>query len=304
MKILAMDVGGTAVKSAIVDDSYNLSDVRLTPSLPKAGVPDPDIMSVKSATLVAKEYSDYDVLAISMTGQIDEKRKVKLYRNGDGHGSPRPPIEAGEILERATGRPVFILNDCNAAALGEAVFGRGRGYKDFLCLTYGTGVGGAIVQNGALFTGKRGIAGEIGHMITHVGGRKCSCGGRGCYEQYASSTALLSSARKISPEIKNVKELFEINGESGRFSRMIGSWEREIAAGLISLAHIFNPECIILGGGVMEEKSVLRAIVMEFRKGAMLTFSDVNIVSASLGNQAGMLGAAVYAREELNKNTR
>ena len=304
MKILAMDVGGTAVKSAIVDDLYNLSDVRLTPSLPKEGVPDPDIMSVKSATLVAKEYSDYDVLAISMTGQIDEKRKVKLYRNGDGHGSPRPPIEAGEILERATGRPVFILNDCNAAALGEAVFGRGRGYNDFLCLTYGTGVGGAIVQNGALFTGKLGIAGEIGHMITHVGGRKCSCGGRGCYEQYASSTALLSSARKISHEIKNVKELFEINGESGRFSRIIGSWEREIATGLISLAHIFNPECIILGGGVMEEKSVLRAIVREFRGGAMLTFSDVNIVSASLGNQAGMLGAAVYAREELNKNTR
>lgn len=296
MKILALDVGGTAIKSAIIDDSYNLSEIRTTPSLANDAV-----SRVERTIAVAKEYTDYDVLAVSMTGQIDDKKKTILYRNRDEAGNLIPPLKAGEMITEAIKKPNFILNDCNAAALGEATLGAGKDYKDFLCLTYGTGVGGAIIQDGQLLTGACGIAGEMGHMITHKGGRLCTCGHRGCYEQYASSTALLRNARKRIPDLQNVKQLFELAEKDKSLFSIIRAWEKEIVVGLLSLTYIFNPECIVLGGGVMEQDIVRDAVSEAFHKEAMVTFANVNITSAKLGNKAGMLGAAVYAKACMEK---
>ena len=294
MNILTLDVGGTAIKSAVIDEKNELTDVRVTPSS-LAG----EGNLVRSAIAVAEGYQGFDVLSVSMTGQIDDKKQTLLfkYRKTDEMDAGEVNYLVGEKLYEAVKRPVFLLNDSNAAALGEAYFGAGKNRRDFLCLTYGTGVGGGVIQNGELFTGQRGIAGEVGHMVTHAGGRLCKCGHRGCYEQYASTTALLRAARKHCPELADAKQLFEAAQSNPALRRVIGAWEREIVEGLSTLTYIFNPSCIVLGGGVMEREDVLEQVRRRYYKRVIPTFSKARILPAQLGNQAGMYGAAVYARQ-------
>ena len=292
MKILVLDVGGTAIKSAIIDDSDQLSQLRVTPS--SADGPQGRI---QKAIEIAHGYDDFDVVSVAMCGQIDDNTREVLFRYGEPLGSP--PFPAGELLARGIGRPVYLLNDCNAAALGEAYFGAGRGQDSFLCLTYGTGVGGGIVQDGRLYTGSRGIAAEFGHIVTHKGGRLCGCGRRGCYEQYASTTALLRAAKRRYPHLENAKALFALAPTEPDLQRIIRAWIDEIVAGLLTLTYIFNPSCILLGGGVMEQESLAEQIRRRFAQSVIPTFSGLALRSAQLGNQAGMFGAAVYARQRL-----
>ena len=294
MRILTLDVGGTAIKSAIVDENNQLSDIRETPSAGAAG----EALVYKAAE-VAKSYEDYDVLSVSMTGQINNKTQNLLFQYNKDVNDEGEECPAGEILKNAVNRPVFLMNDSNCAALGEAYFGAGKGHKDFLCLTYGTGVGGGIIQNGELLTGSRGIAGEVGHMVIHAGGRKCGCGRRGCYERYAATTALLYSARKVKPELENARQLFALAEEDPELQRVIRAWVREIVEGLCTLVYIFNPDCIVLGGGVMEREDVLEMVRKRFYKRVIPTFSRVELLPAQLGNKAGMYGALAYAKQQM-----
>ena len=286
-----MDVGGTAIKSAMIDDSDILSDTRVTPS-------DRDATArTYKALEVAKSYGDFDAVSVATTGQVDIDSQEVLFQYGKRNEPDHGSYSFGEILQSAIDRPVFVLNDCNAAALGEAHFGAGKDFNSFLCLSYGTGVGGAIIEGKRLYTGRRGIAGEMGHMVTHKGGRLCGCGGRGRYEQYASTTALLKSARKLIPQLENAKEIFCEENLTPEMNRVIRSWESEIVAGLFTLTYIFNPQALILGGGIMEQNAVIEGVRRLYYKGVIPTFKNVSLLSAGLGNQAGMYGAAVYARQ-------
>ena len=290
MKILALDVGGTAVKSAIINDGGQLCDIRSTPS---GTIEDKALAEISIA--VAKEYGGFDVLAISMTGQIDSNTQTTL-ASFNGKELERACYPVGKVIKEAIDRPVFILNDANAAALGEAKFGAGKNRSDFVCITYGTGVGGGIIQNGRLLTGSRGVAGEIGHLVTHVDGRECNCGRRGCYQQYAATTALVREAQKVCADIQNAKQIFE---RLPKLQGAVDGWIKEIVEGLCSLAYIFDTECFVLGGGVMERDDVLQTVREQFKKRIMPSFSDIEIVKAELGNTAGMIGAAVYAKEQI-----
>ncbi len=293
MRILCLDVGGTAIKSAILEPDGSLSCQRLTPS----GISTVEILTEK-AVAVAKAYNDYDVLAVSMTGQIDHKtQSVLAWHDGTRFAAIQFPV--GQVFREAVGRPVFVLNDANAAALGEARFGAGKHYRDFLCLTYGTGVGGGIIRDGRLLTGKRGIAGEFGHLLTHPGGILCRCGHRGCYQKYAATSALLLEGQKHCPELKNARELFDRLPDEPGLQEAVDNWIREIVLGLCSLAYIFDPECFILGGGVMERPDILEKVRKTFRETAIASFANIEILAAELGNKAGMLGAAAFARESI-----
>ena len=296
MKILVLDVGGTAIKSALIDEADQLYDIRLSTS---SSEPEERIQKVIS---LAKAYSEFDAVSCAMCGQIDDQKGEVLFRYHRSSSDQQAAFPAGKILQAALGCPVFLLNDCNAAALGEAYFGAGEKENRFLCLTYGTGVGGAIIENRELYSGSCGIAGEVGHMITHKGGRPCGCGGRGCYEQYASTTALLRNAKKHYPHLENAKQLFALAQEEAALQKIIRAWEGEIVTGLLTLSYIFNPSCIILGGGVMERTDVIEQIRRQFAQSVIPTFGDLQILPARLGNQAGLFGAAVYARQRLSQS--
>ncbi len=301
MRILTLDVGGTNIKSAVIDDGNRLTTERTTPTLPSKEAAQASLL--QSAIAVAKTYTDYDILSVSMTGQIEKKTQSLLFDYNRKEHTDSQGFPVGALLREAVGRPVYLINDANAAALGEAYFGAGRGFPDFLCLTYGTGVGGGIVQNGQLLTGAWGIAGEFGHIVTHAGGKLCGCGYRGCYERYASTKALLTAAKKICPTLENAHQLFEAAEADAALRRVIHAWEREIVEGLCTLTYIFNPSCFILGGGVMEREDVLHRVRERFFKRVIRTFGNVQILKAQLGNRAGMYGAAVYARMMTQTNS-
>ncbi len=290
VNILALDVGGTAVKAALIDENDRLFDLREFPS-----EPGPAPVLVQHALAAASAYDDYDVLAVSMTGQIDHATQTVLFRSTLQPGE-KPEFAVGEVLREAVGKPVFVLNDANAATLGEGCFGAARGCRNFLCLTYGTGVGGGIVLNGSLLTGRRGIAGEIGYMVTHVGGLPGKYDQDGAYQQYAATTALVREGKKIVPELENARQLFDRLPTTPELESVVDGWVDEIVEGLRSLTYIFDPECFVLGGGVMEREDVLTRVQNRFWSYGSPFMKDVRLVRAQLGNRAGMYGAAVFAR--------
>jgi len=221
------------------------------------------------------------------------------------HGWIDVPLRA--ILRERSGLPVAVHNDGNVAVLGEWRFGSGRGCRDFVYITVSTGIGGGIMADGRLLLGRKGMAGEIGHMIVAEHGPRCSCGNRGCWEAVASGTALSRAAGTALASGRRSSILALAAGEpiAGRHVMAAAAEGDEVALdlvrregellglGLVGLLHLFSPERIALGGGVMHGLALLephiRHVVSER---AMPAYRDVPICAAQLGDAAGVIGAA------------
>lgn len=289
MKRMVLDIGGTAMKSAIYENE-TLTDIRETPT--EAGRGGPHVMeTAKSIVSSYKEKYNFEKIGISTAGQVNPVEGCIIYANQNIPGYTGMKIR--EIFEREFSVPVMVENDVNAAALGEAAFGSGKGLKNFVCLTYGTGVGGAMILNGRLYSGSSFSAGEFGAVITHPEERDPSRDYySGCYEKYASATALVHMARSFDPSIKNGREVFSRINET-EIKNIIDGWIMEIIYGLVNITHMLNPDGIILGGGVMEQPYVLERVQERLHENIMPSFRHVKVCRASLGNRAGMLGAAI-----------
>ena len=155
-------------------------------------------------------------------------------------------------LEREFGLPVTVANDANCMLLGEVWAGAAKGYTDVIGVTLGTGVGGGILTGGGLLEGARGLGGELGHFRLHaLDGVACTCGAIGCYERYAATTALVRSAQKAGLGLPDGRAIFEAAAAGdARTLAVVNAWVGEIAQGLAGLVHIFNPQLILIGGGV------------------------------------------------------
>ena len=193
--------------------------------------------------------------------------------------------------------PCAVENDVNSAALGEAHFGAAKGESNFICLTYGTGIGGAIFIDGKLFKGCGYSAGEFGHFITHANGKSCTCGGNGCYEAYASSGALVRAVAEKTGRQLNGREIFA-EFDNPTIRDIIDGWIDEIVVGLKSLVYIFNPSLIVAGGGIMNEEYITDEINKRLQTQLMQSFRCVEIKKARMGNDANLLGAAYIASKE------
>ena len=197
--------------------------------------------------------------------------------------------------------PVAVENDVNAAALGEAFFGAARDVEDFLCVTLGTGVGGAVVIGRRIYGGADGVAGEVGHMVTHPGGLPCACGQRGCYEQYASASALVRSAQTLDACYTSGRAIFADLDRREGLRHVVDAWIDEVLVGLTTLTHIFNPRLFVLGGGVAEQPYVLGALRERLPGRLIPSYRGVRLVGAQLGNMAGAYGALHIARLALEE---
>lgn len=295
MRILTFDIGGTNIKYALCNEKFVLTDRHTIPTEAEKGGQE---LIIKIISII-EEYENIDRVAVSTAGQVDSENGIVVY------STDNIPYYTGmmvkKIIENKTGIPTYVENDVNAFALGEAKFGAGKGKSDFLCLSYGTGIGGALYLNNKLYKGMGSSAGEFGHMITHAGGKQCTCGGEGCYECYASTKALLESVNKRNSTNLNAFEIFEKeNFTKPEIRSVIDQWIDEMIIGLINIIYIFNPPLIILGGGIMNEDYVIDLIDRKIYNLLMENFKDVNIVRSKLGNDAPLLGVAAEASKLSN----
>lgn len=290
MRILAFDIGGTNIKYATLDEKFKITDKHTIATEAQKGGQE----LVQKIISIIESYSDIDRVAISTAGQVDSDNGIVVY------STDNIPYYTGmmvkKLIENKTGIPTYVENDVNAFAVGEAKFGAAKGKTDFLALTYGTGIGGALYLDNKLYKGMDCSAGEFGHMVTHAGGKQCTCGGEGCYECYASTRALLESVNKRNSTNLNAFEIFEKeNFEKPEIRSVIDQWIDEMIIGLINIIYIFNPPLIVLGGGIMNENYVIDLIDRKIYNLLMENFRDVNIVRSKLGSDAALLGVASEA---------
>lgn len=292
MKILVFDIGGTSIKYGICIDDV-LQNVKETPTNAKLG--GRHIMD--SLISLIKEQSDYDAIGISTAGQVNSKEGYIIYANQNIPNYTGTQIR--KELEELFHVPVTVENDVNAAAMGEAIYGAGKNYSQFLMLTYGTGVGGATVNEKEVYYGSSYSASEFGAIITHSDVRLAGSDYfDGCYEKYASTTGLVKMAMEYNPELNNGRKIFD-NLNVPEVMNILDKWIDEIMLGLATLTHIYNPPCIILGGGIMVQPLIMKKIAEKKSRFIMPSFAHVNIIPAALGNSAGLLGANYLAGKNL-----
>jgi len=249
---------------------------------------------------------------LAAAGAIDsDKGVITLSPNLPGWRD----VPLGDIVRERYRVDVFLVNDASAAALGEHRFGAGRGVSNLILLTLGTGIGGGIIINGEMYLGACGSAAEIGHMVIDVNGPECGCGNRGCLETLASGTAVARDAvRRINQGEKSSLvamvggKIEDITAEKvGTAARKGDSLALDVLSragtylgvGLANLVNIFNPEMIVLGGGMAELGGLFidpaKRVVVE--RAFPISAGAVRIVTAQLGNEAGVYGAAIFALE-------
>ena len=295
--ILSIDIGGTAVKMGLVDHKGAIH-ARHEASVCFDHYQTPILTTVirEAQAFLARESAQIEGIGVSATGQVDDRAGAVIGTNGK-----IPHYEGAQIkrdMEAAFGVPVFALNDANAAALGECFAGRAKGVQNVLMVTLGTGVGGGIVLGGKIFGGTRGIAGELGHFTLYQDGPRCPCGKRGCFESYAATTALVRRAKEATGEPSlDGRTIFARAGAGDAVMlSVLDAWIDDIAAGISGLVHIFNPEMVLIGGGVSAQEELLIAPLRErVLAQVMPRFAEgLRIEAATLSNDAGLIGAAKF----------
>ncbi len=220
----------------------------------------------------------------------------------------------GDGIQQRLGIPAYLENDANAAAMGEYIAGAGRGSESCICVTLGTGVGGGVIVNGTIYSGHNFAGAELGHTVIAVDGERCACGRHGCWEAYASATALIRQTRRAMeqhPESvmwKLTESIDKVNGltafDAMRAGDAVGTavvdtYIRYVAIGVTNMINVFQPEVLCIGGGICKEGDTLLAPIrkiVEAERYSRYSERQTRICAAKLGNDAGIIGAAFLRR--------
>ena len=291
MQLGVIDIGGTFIKYAVMGEEGSFLFHDSVPTDSHSGA---NGLVAKVLGLCDQMMSVFEIggIAISSAGQIDSVQGVVVFATDNLPGYTGTRL--AELVSGHTALPVTVENDVNCTALGESWKGAARGIDNFLCVTIGTGIGGALFLNGQLYTGVGFSAGEIGHMVLHPNGLPCTCGSRGCYEQYASSSALHQLASAQFGSGMNVKTLFErVKLGDEKALGVFDQWVDDLTTGLQSLVHLFNPELIVIGGGISAQGEFLRqAIDRSLEQKIMPNHQKhLQIKMAEHDNKSNLLGA-------------
>lgn len=304
---LGVDLGGTKIEVAAVDDAGEVLHRRRVPT-PTGDAEAVSAAIVKAVKEIREELSDDPVgVGIGVAGQVErDTGVVRFAPNLEWHDVP-----LGKSLEEALGLRVVVLNDVRAVALGEWLSGAGRNTDDMVCVFVGTGIGGGIVSAGHLLEGCSNAAGEIGHMVVAVDGPACHCGRSGCLEALAGGWAIARDARAAAAERpEDAARLLEIAGSAEAITaETVGQAYREndalaheimdgvvraLAVGLANLVNTFNPCRLVLGGGVVDGVPELVARIRAGIEAEALESAraKLEVTTAKLGSDAGVVGAA------------
>lgn len=292
IKIAVLDIDGNTTKAGLFKGGSLIDVKEYDTSANNHGE-----HIIESAKQILHGYGEVDGIGISTAGQVDSEEGMILYANSNIAGYTGTKL--AEILKNEFHVPVAVENDVNAAAIGEAYYGAGIGFNDFICLTYGTGVGGAIIVNGDVYRGSSFSAGEVGAIIVHPEDRNAKKDMySGCYEKYASATALIHKALEADGKLTDTEKIFAAMNRAA-VRQAVDAWIKEAVYGLTSLIHIFNPSCVILGGAVMKQEYVFDEVKRLVMEDIMESYRHVMITQTALGDKAGMFGAAYMALKNL-----
>ena len=312
--MLGVDLGGTKVNVGLVDRGGRVlfSHKSLIHASKK---PEKVLVDVHRAidSCCSRAGQEAEAVGVGVAGQVDQRGFV---RGSQNLGWQNVPIK--RKLEKMVGLPVAVTNDVNAATLGEWRYGSGRGVDDLAVLFVGTGIGGGIITGGKLLTGCSNSGGELGHITVVYDGRQCHCPNRGCLEAYAGGWAIAELAQQaVRAAPKRGQRLVSLAGTVEEITaatvcrayregdmlaqRLVEETGRYLAAGVVSIVNAFNPCVMVLGGGVIEGIPELIQTVSDVVPAMALEASveEPKIVKASLGADAGVIGAAVLAQDLL-----
>lgn len=295
MRIVVMDIGGTAIKTGIWN-GVTLSEQKEWDTNAKQG----GTYLMERVKEILHSYGTFEAIGISTAGQVNTTDGSIHYANDNIPGYTGMQVK--KILEQEFHVPVGIENDVNAAALGELYFGAGQGLQNFLCITYGTGVGGAIIIDGKVYPGATYSGGGFGGILLHPEQIQPEVEFSGCYEKCASATALVKKAIEVDNSLTNGRKIFAAF-DRPEIKVVIDAWIDEIVYGLVTLIHIFNPSDILLGGGILAQPYVSAEVTKRVNEKISPGFLGTNIRQTALGNQAGMMGAAYLAEQVLKKES-
>lgn len=309
---VGVDLGGTNIAVGVVDENYKI----IGKGKVKTNAPRPAeeiFADIKKAIDLAVAdagltMDDIEKIGVGTPGSINQDTGIIEFSNNLKFDN----VPAKKILEELTGKPCAFENDANAAALGEAYAGAGNGAKNFVAVTLGTGVGSGIIVDGKIVSGINFAGGEMGHTVIVVNGKSCNCGRNGCWESYASATALISQTKEKMQECPESKmwELCEgdIQKVSGRtaFNAMyagdeaakevVDSYLYYVSVGITNIINTFQPEVVCIGGGISNEGDNLLNPIrghVEKERYSKYAKKQTKICKAVLGNDAGIIGAAL-----------
>lgn len=314
MYYIGIDLGGSAIKTGIIDDAgaivKKISAVTEAQRGNEAVFDDMAAQCVKVCEEAGIDYADIESIGLATPGLV--QGSVIRFAGNLGFFD----LDAGKMLSERTGKSVYVGNDANLAALGEALCGGGRGAQSVAMLTLGTGLGMGIVLGNSVYVGANGGAGEFGHIIVERDGEPCTCGNRGCIEGYTSATAL--SKKTVHEMIEHPEskmweivggDVKKVNAQTAWRARDVGDktaievveWYTDyVAIAITNAVNTLQPEVVLIGGGVSGEGENLMSI-LRAKAGSMLFANQTDVKQARiekalLGNDAGMIGAAMFAK--------
>lgn len=308
---LGIDLGGTNIVAGVVDENYNIVATAKRKTLTERSneeiINDMAAAALEAIETAGLKPSDIESAGVGSPGSIDPDNGIVVYTNNIGFKN----VHLADLLKEKTGIDFFVDNDANSAAYGEFLAGAGKGTKDFVMITLGTGVGGGVIIDGKIYTGFNYAGAELGHTVIQMDGENCSCGRQGCWEAYASATALIRQTKQAMIRFPDSlmwqlvdNDINKVNGitafdamrqgdEAGK--QVVEKYIYYISVGVTNNINIFQPEVFCIGGGISKEGDNLIAPLNKYYEGDNYGRSLKNktvIKTALLGNDAGIIGAA------------
>lgn len=282
-KALAIDVGGTKIYNAIINENGEILSEIEKHSTPK------NFQEIKSTfeEIIKKHENEVDVIAFSTCGAVNNENTGIVGSTGN-IAKEYPTLDFKSLSKK----PVFVENDANCAAWAEYKIGASKNTTVSVMITLGTGVGGGIIINGKLLKGQRGAAGEMHFKMRSDNHRKCSCGSYDCFEIYASGTGLKLTAEELSgnKDITTYDVVGGVKNNNPQMIKILDQWQNDIANGIIGLANLFDPDCVVLSGSMAEFVDTEK---IENTVNSEIVTTPTKILKAQAGNYSGMIGAAL-----------
>lgn len=316
MYYVGIDLGGTNIAAGILDESLKIVKKGSVPTGNTRHysdiIKDMAMLVIQLLKETGISKNEVDSIGIGGPGTCDRENGVLLYTNNIKFED----VPMRSEMQKYIPLQVYLENDANCAALGESMAGAARDVSDSITITLGTGIGGGIILNNKIYIGFNGMAGEIGHIVLNKQGEICTCGRKGCWEAYASATALIKQTRNAAQKYPESLINSLVNGDLNRIdaktafdamrqgdsigTSVVNEYIAYLGEGVSDLINIFQPSRIVIGGGISKEGDTILVPLREIaRKSTYFGEGDVphtQIVEAQLGNDAGIVGAAMLGR--------